>query len=386
MLHSTYALGLIALASIYAHVAFLLTFASLPEVQGLGVSSTAHSGNRLIQVNAKTLTVLRQAPSPAAPEGRWLFGSLTCPLDELPVDQMLQHQLQQSAQRPFDTRMLFTTAAGDRASQLQRAGHEAALRRVREMRLVDEVVNLEDLDASELAKSSMASETAKAFVALKAYMDYNRAMAAFLAKCLSGYDHCAWLDSDIFVHRGSIPWVDEAVQKQMVDPRIAIGIPSFVPSGGDGRSQWFSSRYFIYHTEGLRKVLPLQGIPTDTFETLVHENLRRIGKWKEFSFQSGHDSGSWVIHPPDSSADLRHILKSCVPTGDGLSALIAIVEHGGEKGDKAYTWRGEEENENMDVDRWSQHMREHCADHSFAKSLLEAFRKATPAHSFVQLH
>merc|ERR1740117_312344 len=121
----------------------------------------------------------------------------------------------------------------------------------------------------------MAEETAKAFVELQDFSEFNKAMVAFFAKCLDRFDHCVWLDADIFVHRGSVPWVDAAVERSVKNPEIIFGKPSFAASKhGRKKGPGFSSRYFVYHRgKGLDRLLPLTGIPTDTFEQLFNENV-----------------------------------------------------------------------------------------------------------------
>lgn len=312
-------------------------------------------------------------------QGRWLFGSLTCPFDFLPVDQMFPHQMRQSSERPFDHRVLYISGAAKVTQPQLQATHAAKTQRLQAMQVVDELVDLDDVNALELAGKSMAADTAQAFVKLDAWQeDYNKAMVAFLAKCLDGYDHCAWLDGDIFVHRGSPPWVDEAVQRHLQDPDIIIGLPSFVPQKQDHGTDEFSSRYFIYHTDSLHRLLPLTGVPDDTFEALVVSNYPKVKKWKHSFFQTGHPSGSWVIHPPDKKMDLAHILEACQP-GSQVNALIAIVERGSEHGDLASNWRNPDDEENMDAKSWLSHMRQHCGGHPFVASLLEKLSVPAPS-------
>merc|ERR1740117_588279 len=105
----------------------------------------------MIRVDTRSLTIITADSSPTPREGRWLFGSLTCPLDELAVDQMLPHQLRASASRPFDHRILFISSAAEKATAKQRDSHAEMLGRVRAAHLVDEMVNLAEVKPLELA-------------------------------------------------------------------------------------------------------------------------------------------------------------------------------------------------------------------------------------------
>merc|ERR1719160_1012103 len=128
------------------------------------------------------------------------------------------------------------------------------------------MVDLKDLKLPELNKGILSKKMEKALGEQAWHTDhgaavsqaYNLAQVAFLAKCRDGgYDHCAWLDSDIFVHKGTVPWVDGAIQRQSENPQDFVAMFSN-PSVDDVFSTaGFSSRYFIYHKEALRHLLPL---------------------------------------------------------------------------------------------------------------------------------
>jgi hypothetical protein len=298
-------------------------------------------------------------------EEQWLFGSLTCSSDVLPIDQMWPHQLHQSASRNFNHRVLYFASKG---SNEERKQHYKQVEKLQSQNLIDQVVNVEDVNAYGLATRLMEEKTARAFVDLDFAADYNKAMLAFLTKCIDvGYDHCAWLDPDIFVHRGKLPWVDEAVLMSEKKPGLVYSRPRAGPAGG------FSSRYFVYHREALQHLLPLTSaaFPLDTFEALFQENmLRKIGDEDAEEFAGNERGDSWVIHPPDAKSDVHSILEMCANEDRALHTLISIVEEGNEDGEDAFTWRGTGDNdENMDLSGWQAHVAHRCNSHDFWRQL-----------------
>jgi len=300
--------------------------------------------------------------------GRWLFGSLTCPLDHFAVDQMLPHQLRQSTNRSFDHRILY--ASPHHATAEQRRQHDEMLAQVRSEKLVDEIINTSDLIPLELARRSMREDIARSFVTGNSHSDYQAVMLSFLARCLDGYDHCAWLDGDIFVHQGSVPWVDESVKMHTEDPQRLISKGPWDPTSQSPQS--FGSRYFVYHMQALQHLLPLDGNSTGTFEDVINDNFERRAKECVMQGRPGHIGGSWVIHPPDPVSDIDHILEGCGPGHQGgLTALIAIVEQGREHGDTAYEWRDIDNFDEMDVQNWTSHVHQHCQ--SLKASELDAY-------------
>lgn len=299
--------------------------------------------------------------------GQWLFGSLTCSSDILPIDKMWPHQLHQSASRNFNHRVLYVCSAGSPDDQRQ---HHKMLETLKSQNLVDQVENVEDVAFDHLALRLMDEATARAFVNLDFAKDYNKAMVAFLIKCIDmGYDHCAWLDPDIFVHRGQTPWVDEAVQMSEKKHDLVYTRPRTGDDGG------FSSRYFVYHREALEHLLPFTSNapkdPLDTFETLFNDNMmQRFGGNDEDEFAGVGRGDSWVIHPPDEKSHVRSILQSCANEERSLNALIAIVEKGSEDGEDAFRWRDTKSNgANMDSGGWEAHVAHRCDSHEFWRRL-----------------
>lgn len=297
-------------------------------------------------------------------EGQWLFGTLTCSADALPIDEMLAHQLHQSASRHFNHRVLYVSSIG---SIEERRRHSNLLQKVQDQNLIDQVVNVNNVgNVYELATRVMEEKTARAFVDLDFAVDYNKAMLAFLLKCIDGgYDHCVWLDPDIFVHRGQVPWVDEAVQLSQQKPRLVYSLPR-------GAAGSFSSRYFVYHREALQHLLPLTSdapeSPLDTFEALVQDNMqRKFGNDVQDEF--GKTRGeSWVIHPPDSKSDVHSMLHMCASEDRSMHTLISIVEQGSEDGEDAFSWRDtKNNNENMDLSGWEAHLAHRCDSRDFWK-------------------
>jgi len=238
------------------------------------------------------------------------------------------------------------------------------------MQLVDEMVDLNELKLLELAKRNMDNETAEAVLALPEGKKSNWGMVAFLAICLDGaYDHCAWLDSDIFVHRGSLPWVDAAIQRHIEDPWITVGRPSHSPLDEDGLEK-FSSRHFVYHRKGLQRLLPLKGLRKVSkhfnFEDLMNDNFDKL-EYRHGVFMTSR-GGSWVIHPPDHKSQIRHLLKAC--GSRSLTTLIAIMEQGSEHGKMAYKWHQRKNPDMMDAASWASHMRQQCSGQRFTNSSL----------------
>merc|ERR1719316_685586 len=119
------------------------------------------------------------------------------------------------------------------------------LSQLRSKQVVDEMVDLKDLKLSELNKGVLSKKIEKVLgeQAWHQGQAYNLAQVAFLAKCLDGgYDHCAWLDSDIFVHKGTVPWVDGAIQRQSENPQDFVAMFSNPSLGDDSLTKGFSSR------------------------------------------------------------------------------------------------------------------------------------------------
>jgi hypothetical protein len=284
-------------------------------------------------------------------------------------------------------------SAKDQATAEQRSSHAAMLSQLRSKQVVDEMVDLKDLKLPELNKGILSKKMEKALGEQAWHTDhgaavsqaYNLAQVAFLAKCRDGgYDHCAWLDSDIFVHKGTVPWVDGGIQRQSENPQDFVAMFSNPSIDDVFSTAGFSSRYFIYHKEALRHLLPLkesavlnQKIQEEgglTWEDLVNANIKDLSA-SEMSISQldtlvhsnpdmakMHRDRSWMIHPPDFPAEQRILLKAC--KGQGLSALIAIVSQGSEHGAAASEWRSEEDIEIMDKAKWFSHIQHYCNGHS----------------------
>lgn len=301
----------------------------------------------------------------ASAQGRWLFGSLTSQGDIAPVDQMLPHQLRQSSSRQFDHVVLYV-GANKKASK-----HDAMLQELKRSQVVDDVVDVRKLDLLQLAKGIMDDKASDLFTKLKRGKDYNKAMLAFIAKCLDGYDHCAWLDGDIFVHSGSLPWVDEAVQRSGEDPSL----PYSRPMCGTGIGG-FSSRYFVYHRQALHRMLPLKlqegtGLSTLSggnykFESFFNDNLRQAlredpeelaGLQRLFDQEDTVKStgGSWAMHPPGSKLKFASLVQAC--QSQGLRAMIEIIE----QQPSLYAWMQKHSMENeMEAEPWLPLIKQYC--------------------------
>merc|ERR1719375_1395603 len=208
-------------------------------------------------------------------------------------------------------------------------------------------------------------------------------MVHFLKKCMDGYDHCAWLDGDIFVHKAKIPWVEEAILVSMKDPNVIIGRPTSPGSTEEGWSK-FSSRYFVYHKKGLKRLLPLTGLnfPTDPktgkkivkgflYEDLVNSNLKRLadagGDPDGTAMFESSRGGSWAIHPPEYGemvAMREKLTHAC--GGRSLASLISVVELGSEGGESADKWSAAGKTE-MDGKLWAYHVKNFCNRHKQKK-------------------
>lgn len=300
-----------------------------------------------------------------------LFGTLTCATDILPIDQMLPHQLHQSVSTHFNHRVLYVASTGDHE---QRNQHSKMLEKIKSQNLIDELVSIDDVNAYQLATRVMEEKTAREFAKL-GFADYNKAMLAFLLKCIDvGYDHCAWLDPDIFVHGGKIPWVDQAVERHNKNRSIVYSRPR----SSSGLERGFSSRYFIYHREALPRLLPFTSdapdTALDTFETLLQDNMmRKFGNDVEGQFGRSENNDSWVIHPPDDESAMHEILGMCANEERSLRTLIDIVEKGSEDGEQAFSWRGNrDDDENMDAAGWGAHLAHQCNSHDFWLQLLKS--------------
>jgi len=342
---------------------------------------------------------------------RWLFGTLTCPHDLLPIDAMLKHQLEQSASFSFDHKVLYLDAGSEQPTEpdadtlARHRRHAAALKRVRHAGLVHEVVDLKKTNFLALSKKVMTDQVADAYVRLN-HKQHNNAMVAFLHSCRLDFDHCVWLDSDMFVHRGKVPWVDHVSRRFATDPSLTYALPTLPKDAGPSE---FCSRAIVYHSKNIGEFLPLSVLPDDnTFEALISLYMRnRSSEGHKVNADFSLDGGSWVLHPPDSEKDLLTLLANCkIASASSFTskrtnannavdeaatqadALIAIVKEGcGSQpevassawceGDAAYTSQSEEENsseasspccpsESYDVMQlmyWVPRMRRHCEKH-----------------------
>lgn len=311
------------------------------------------------------------APS-TPPRGRILFGSGTCPGDLFAVDRMLPHQLRQSASRPFDHRVLYIDRGAKRPNgwdEKQQSLHAARLKRVRSMQMFDEMemVDIADLNPVEMARAIMKEDIATTITSFHTW-PYWTMMVAFWSKCAHGFDHCVWLDSDIFVHRGSVPWVDEAIKKSIEQPDMVVSMPGFDPFKDSYDEAEFSSRNFMIHRTGLHRLLPLMDLvdttrPSDKwdygFENLVIRNLQERKKAHRDMSSMG---GSWVMHPPsDYRNTLQPVWQACGYEA-AASMMIDIVEQSSENGEAVYNWRSPRDHSVMDENVWNPRLRQHC-DH-----------------------
>lgn len=134
------------------------------------------------------------------------------------------------------------------------------------------------------------------------------------------------MDPDIFVHRPPMAsgWVDEAVALMESSDSLAVlqapWADKEVKSGCQvkGRYRDFSQRYFIFHRERLRRMLPVKvncAPNCDTFETLFLIRAGHAGK------MACSKESSWVIHPPDNRDAFVQLLRSCAPASMSLNLL-----------------------------------------------------------------
>mmetsp|Transcript_147726 Transcript_147726/g.275243 ORF Transcript_147726/g.275243 Transcript_147726/m.275243 type:complete len:417 (+) Transcript_147726:49-1299(+) len=338
-------------------------FVILLDYDGTAALAMENTQSRLVRRGSD------ESERDAPPPGRWLFGSLTMAQDKLPVDEMLPHQLRNSANRGFDHIVLYTSNRGgnkDRTQQTELLDH------IRMQGLVNEFIDIDSLDIDwETANSVIDKEIGQELLRSKGKEEENSAQIAFLMKCVKEYDHCAWLDSDIFVHRGTIGWVDLAVQDVHRRPSLAISLPSFGRYPFTGTT--FTSRHYVYHTKQMKKLLPLtatSGIPA-TFEELLQQKLESTAKDPKakasgilvYQTRSPH---SWLIHPPGDPDGLDHIMTRCSSQDVSLKAVIDMVEKGRRSRniESPTFWRKKESDKavgDMDAEKWGPRVEEHCS-------------------------
>jgi hypothetical protein len=291
-----------------------------------------------------------------------LFGSATCPNDFLALDQMHSHQLRESATAIINHRILYVGTGSDKGDgddapipTAKVRAHAAMVARMKAAGSVDEVVDLQGVDLLPLTRGIMDHTLAKALRAT----EYNKAMVAFLAKCVEGYEHCAWLDGDVFVHRDKTPWIDDALQMHKEDPSIIWSMPRAM----GGEQSRFDTRWFMYHRDGLRRVLPFksdvdvghhgQNPIADFYESGLFENLMH----HIAPHVPSRDGAGWVVHPPPFPeghlSAFQDLMLKCQPLI--LPTLIAIVEQGQENGDMAREWQVGIED--MDDAKWVAHVK-----------------------------
>lgn len=334
-----------------------------------GVAALATETAEVRLVRRESEDSVDNTPNP----GRWLFGSLSSADDILPIDEMLPHQLRNLAARGFDHVILYTSSKGDdsKGGDSERKKQAELFDHIRLQGMVSEFVDVGKLDIDfESAQPVIQKSAAEKLLRFEGHRVENKALVNFLTRCVLEYDHCAWLDSDIFIHRGAATWMELSVQDAIRNPGLAISLPSF--GHFDHGMNKFSSRHYVYHAKQMKRLLPLTdsgGVP-DTFERFLQWKIDSLSKDPQarnspMLLYQTRSPNTWVMHPPDDNKAFNRIMTRCSSMSLSLKAVLLIVEkgHHTRKVESPTLWRKAESEDglfDMDAEKWAPRVEEYC--------------------------